>query len=77
MPLASYLAWTAKDGAPEVAARVRATAGCEVVTSDRDDVFIVVTDTPDDLAQKKLHERLTGLPGLEALVLVSAFNDPE
>lgn len=77
MPLTSYLAWATKGGAPAVADAVRATAGCEVIPSDRDDVFIVVTDTPDDLAQKTLHEQLTNVPGLEALVLVSAFNDPQ
>lgn len=76
MPLTSYVAWARPEGpADEVAARVEALPGCEVLRSDRPQVFVIVADTPDEAAQQALHERLAAIEGLEGLALVSAFQD--
>lgn len=76
MPLTSYVAW-ARDGstAGELTARVQALPGCEVVRSNRAEVFVIVADTAGEAALQALHERLAAIEGLEGLALVSAFQD--
>ena len=75
MPVMSYLAYPARghvDGLEQELARL---PGVECMLSERREVLIVVTDTPDEPAELALQERLRAVEGLEALVLVSAFAD--
>lgn len=75
MPVMSYLAYPVRGHAERLAQDLAGLAGVECTPSDRREVLILVTDTPDDQAEERLQERLRAVDGLEALVLVSAFAD--
>lgn len=75
MPVMSYLAYAASADRAALADALAQVPGCEVLPSDRNEVLVVVTDTPDEQAEQALQARLQGLSGLKALVLVAAFAD--
>jgi nitrate reductase NapD len=75
VPVLSYLAHAAPDRVTTLEATLAAIPGCEVYASERRDVLVLITDTPDDAASDALHERLCAIEDLTALVLVSAFTD--
>jgi nitrate reductase NapAB chaperone NapD len=73
MPITSYLASPARGEVERLTRDLEALPGCTVLPSDDREVLVVVTETDDDAADEALSERLRAHPGLDALVLVSAF----
>ena len=53
--------------------------GCQVIPAVNRDLLVVVTDTPDDVAEEALQGALARLEFLEGLALVAGFGgtDPE
>ena len=78
MPVKSYLAMSHKGQKNQLQNAIGQLSECEVLPSDNKDVLIVVTETSDEKADKKLFKKLNSLPNLQMLTLVSAFsNQPE
>ncbi len=78
MPIKSYLAIPKKEQKDKLKDEINQLGQCEVTPSDNREVLIVVTETEDEKADKKLFEKLSGLESLQLLTLVSAFsNDTE
>jgi nitrate reductase NapAB chaperone NapD len=77
MPVFSYLA-TPMSGAKEaLCADLSALPYCEVIPADNQDVVVVVTDTPDETAEKTLQKRLHNLKSLQSLSLAFGYDDKE
>lgn len=77
MPVFSYLA-TPMSGAKEIlCAELSALPYCEVIPADNQDVVVVVTDTPDETAEKTLQKKLQDLQSLQSLSLAFGYDDKE
>ncbi|MFW2365236.1 MAG: chaperone NapD [Desulforhopalus sp.] len=77
MPVFSYLA-TPMSGAKEaLCADLSALPYCEVIPADNQDVVVVVTDTPDETAEKTLQKKLQDLQSLQSLSLAFGYDDKE
>jgi nitrate reductase NapAB chaperone NapD len=75
MPIKSYLAYPVRGRRDDLAAALRALAGCEVVAAANRDLLVVVTDTLDDAAEEALQRALAAVPGIEGLALVAGVDD--
>ncbi len=75
MPVMSYLAYPVHGHVERLEQDLARLPGVECTPSEKREVLILVTDTPDEPAELALQERLRAVEGLEALVLVSAFSD--
>ena len=77
MPVFSYLA-TPMSGAKEaLCADLTALPYCEVIPADNQDVVVIITDTPDEIAEKKLQESLKNIQSLQSLSLTFGYDDKE
>lgn len=73
MPVFSYLA-IAKSGALEpLCAELAKFEHCRFVPADNHEVVLVVTDTPDEPAEKRLQQFLAGLGALQSLTLTFGY----
>lgn len=79
MPINSYLAYPVKGRRDALAETLRALEGCQVIPAVNRDLLVVVTDTPDEVAEEALQGALARLELLEGLALVAGFGgtDPE
>ena len=75
MPIKSYLAYPVRGQREALAAALRGLPGCEVMPAVNQEVFVLVTDTPDDAAEDALQEALAHLPALEGLALVAGVGE--
>ncbi len=67
MPVFSYLAYP-KNGAKEkLISDLAALEYCEATPADNENILILVTDTPDEDAEKVLQKKLKKLKSLESL----------
>ncbi len=67
MPVFSYLAYP-KNGAKEKLINdLAALEYCEATPADNENILILVTDTPDEDAEKVLQKKLKKLKSLESL----------
>lgn len=77
MPIFSYLA-IPKEGAGEtMRVELSALNCCQVIPAENQDVIVLVTDTPDDITEKKLQETLKSLPSLQSLSLAFGYDEKE
>ena len=60
-----------------LARALAALVGCEVIPASNRDVLVLVTDTPDDDAERTLQAALEELPDLQGLTLVAGLDDSE
>jgi nitrate reductase NapAB chaperone NapD len=67
MPIFSYLALPKTDAMEQLTADLSAMEHCEIIPSDNQEVVVLVTDTPDDSAEKKLQNMLKKTPSLQSL----------
>ena len=75
MPIFSYLAMP-KEGAREtLSAALQALPYCEIIPADNVDVLVLVTDTPDESAQRDLQEQLQKIPSLQSLSMAFGYSD--
>jgi nitrate reductase NapAB chaperone NapD len=69
MAICSYLVIPEPGQAASVQARLESLPGCDVVPSLDHEILLLVTDTPDDAADRALRDRIEALDGLQSLVL--------
>jgi nitrate reductase NapAB chaperone NapD len=48
---------------------------CEAFSADNADILILVTDSPDREAEKKLQKQLNNLESMESLSMTFGYND--
>ena len=79
MPINSYLAYPVKGRRDALAETLRALEGCQVIPAVNRDLLVVVTDTPDEVAEEALQGALVRMEFLEGLALVAGLGgaDPE
>ena len=77
MPIKSYVAHAVEGQRDELTRALAALAGCAVVPAANRDVVVLVTDTADDMAEARLEDALSRVPGLQCLTLVSGLPDPD
>lgn len=77
MPVFSYLATPISGAKEALCADLSALPYCEVIPADNQDVVVVVTDTPDETAEKLLQEKLHSLQSLQSLSLAFGYDDKE
>ncbi len=77
MPVKSYLLYPMPERAAELESTLASWPECEVVRAENQDLFILITDTPDEAAEKQLEARLRSVEALQCMALVAAFRDPE
>lgn len=76
MPVFSFLVYPRQGKETELADKLGALPGCSLFESTKPDVMVLVTDTPDDSAQKSLENQISLFPELKELSMVFAHEDP-
>jgi nitrate reductase NapAB chaperone NapD len=75
MPIFAYLAIPV-DGAKEIlAADLTALPHCEIIPADNKDILILVTDAPDELAERNLQDNLRNIKSLQSLSMTFGCSD--
>ena len=67
MPVFSYLAYPKHGAKQELLKDLAALDYCEATPADNENILILVTDTPDEDAEKMLQKKLKNLKTLESL----------
>ena len=67
MPVFSYLAYPVRGAKDALCQDLEALDYCDVIPSDNEEVLVLVTDTPDDDAEKQLKHTLGKLKTLQSL----------
>ena len=67
MPVFSYLAYPTQGAKEELIKDLKALDHCEVMPAEREEILILVTDTPDDEKEQELQNKLKGLTSLQSL----------
>jgi len=75
MPVFSYLAYPARGETQSLLDQLSALDYCEVLQADREEVLILVTDTPNEGVEKALQNRLKALPALQSLSMTFGHRD--
>ena len=76
MPIKSYLAHPHEGKKEQLIQELLSLENCEVIPAENKDLLVVVTDTPDEIGDKKLTEQIEAIDSLKLLALVSGFNAP-
>jgi len=77
MPIKSYLAHAIEGKKEELMKALMNLKQCEVVPAENQDVFALVTDTPNEEEEGVLKEKIEAINSLKLLSLVSGFNTPQ
>lgn len=75
MPVFSYLAYPVTGEKDKLFNDLSILEHCEVIRSDKEDVLILVTDTPDESTEKKLQKQFSTLPSLQSLSMTFGHTD--
>ena len=67
MPVFSYLAYPKQGAKQELLKDLAAMDYCEATPADNENILILITDTPDEDAEKVLQKKLKNLKTLESL----------
>ena len=76
MPIKSYLAYPRKGQRDALRDALATIPGCTVTPSTNTDLMVLVTDTPDEAAERRLEATLHDLDALESLALVAGYASP-
>jgi hypothetical protein len=77
MPIKSYIAYPLQGHKKQLERTLAALPECEVLPAASHDLLVLVTDTPDEQAEKQLAARLQAVTDLQCLALVSGYSDPK
>jgi nitrate reductase NapAB chaperone NapD len=77
MPFFSYLAIPEPGAGQELCAALAATPHCEIIPADEDNIVILVTDAPDEEAEKSLQAELKKIKALQALFMTFGHADED
>ncbi len=69
MPVFSYLAYPVKGALENLRNDLSTLPHCEVMPADKEQVLILVTDTPDENEEQHLQNKLKNISSLEFLGL--------
>jgi nitrate reductase NapAB chaperone NapD len=75
MVIKSYLAYPIQGKLMELEEALREIAGCEVIPATNRDLLVLVTESQDEKTEEALVASLRDLPALQALALVSGYNE--
>ncbi len=75
MPVFSYLAYPKQGAKQELLKDLTALDYCEATPADNENILILVTDTPDEDAEKALQNKLKNLKNLESLGMTFGHAD--
>ncbi|OGR12162.1 MAG: hypothetical protein A2277_10970 [Desulfobacterales bacterium RIFOXYA12_FULL_46_15] len=75
MPIFSFLAFPKTDMKDRLIADLSAMAYCEIKPSGNKDVLILLTDTPDEEANKNLIDAIKALNSLQSLSMAFGHTD--
>ena len=74
MPIKSYLVHPIEGKIEELLSDLNNLDQCEVVSAKNQDILALVTDTPNDIEEELLKEKIEALDSLKILSLVSGYN---
>ncbi len=77
MPIFSFLAYPENNMKQQLTEELAALEYCEVTVAEKEDVLILVTDTPDEETNKKLTEKIKALDSLQSLSMTFGHTDLE
>ncbi len=77
MPILSYLAIPQKGAREKLCTDLSALEFCQVIPAKNQDVVILVSDTPDEISEKKLQKALKHMPSLQSLSLTFGYDEKE
>ncbi|KPJ98141.1 MAG: hypothetical protein AMJ60_09335 [Desulfobacterales bacterium SG8_35] len=75
MPVLAYIASPRSGEKSKLLQQLNAMQHCEAFSADNAEILILVTDTPDTEAEKKLQKQLNRLEALESLSMTFGYND--
>lgn len=75
MPVFSYLAYPVKGRKQGLMKALSTLAHCSVLAADQEEVLLLVTDTPDDDAERRLQDQLKALDALQSLSMTFGHRD--
>jgi len=77
MPIFSYLAIPEPGAAEELCAALAATPHCEIIPDSEREIVILITDAPDEEAEKRLQAELKKIESLQTLCMTFGHADEE
>lgn len=77
VPIKSYIVWPVPGKTSELEDALMEMAGCEVLPAVNQELLLLVTDTPDEAAEKALCSQLESLTTLHCLSLVAGVSERE
>ena len=75
MPIKSYLCYPQPELKEEIIKSLKKNPRCEIELPNKEDVFILITDTLSEDEDKKLYEDIKSLDGIDAINLINAFSE--
>jgi nitrate reductase NapAB chaperone NapD len=75
MPVFSYLAFPVQGAKMDLVKDLSALEHCEVTPAEKEEVLILVTDTPNEKKEKELQEIFRSLKSLQSLSMTYGHTD--
>ena len=75
MPILAYIASPRSGKKDKLLEELNGMHHCEAFSADNAEILILVTDTPDREAEKKLQKQLNNLESMESLSMTFGYND--
>ena len=77
MPIFSYLAMAQEGARDKLCADLTALEFCQVIPAENQDIVVLVTDTPNEMIEKKLQKTLKEMQSLQSLSLTFGYDEKE
>lgn len=77
MPIFSYLAIPQEGARDKLCTDLAALEFCQVIPAENQNVVVLVTDTPDEIIEKKLQKTLKEMQSLQSLSLTFGYDEKE
>ena len=75
MPVLAYIASPRSGEKDKLLEELNGMQHCEAFSADNAEILILVTDSPDREAEKKLQKQLNNLESMESLSMTFGYND--
>lgn len=75
MPIFSYLAIPQRGAKEALHRELSNLEHCRIVPADNRDIIVLVTDTPDEQAEKRLQQTLKDLRSLQSLSMTFGYDE--
>ena len=75
MPVLAYIASPRSGEKDKLLEELNGMQHCEAFSADNAEILILVTDSPDREAEKKLQKQLENLESMESLSMTFGYND--